>query len=92
MIFQHFNLISGSTIAENVAFSLYANNIPSQRIRSKMSERTLRDRTSSEKADAYSANLSEDETASCIALANNPDIVAVLKQPPHWILRIQKKS
>ena len=28
MIFQHFNLISGSTIAENVAFALHANHYP----------------------------------------------------------------
>ena len=36
MIFQHFNLISGSTIAENVAFSLYANNYPKDKIKDRV--------------------------------------------------------
>ena len=65
MIFQHFNLISGSTIAENVAFSLYANNYPKDKIKElRLQEhwRTIQ--------------------ISCYAM----------KQPLHWILRIQKKS
>ena len=68
MIFQHFNLISGSTIAENVAFSLYANNYPKDKIKDRVKE-LLEIVHLPEKADCYA-----------------------MKQPPHWILRIQKKS
>ena len=38
MIFQHFNLISGSTIAENIAFSLYANDYPKNKIKDRERE------------------------------------------------------
>ena len=78
MIFQHFNLISGSTIAENVAFSLYANNYPKDKIKDRV-ERTLRDRTSSRKSRCISSKLKwRTETKSlrfARALANNPDIL-----------------
>ena len=57
MIFQHFNLISGSTIAENVAFSLYANNYPKDKIKDRVKE-LLEIVHLPEKADAYPANLS----------------------------------
>ena len=57
MIFQHFNLISGSTIAENVAFSLYANNYPKDKIKDRVKE-LLEIVHLQEKADAYPANLS----------------------------------
>ena len=55
MIFQHFNLISGSTIAENVAFSLYANNYPKDKIKDRVKE-LLEIVHLPEKADAYPAN------------------------------------
>ena len=65
MIFQHFNLISGSTIAENVAFSLYANNYPKDKIKDRVKE-LLEIVHLPEKADAYPANLSgRTETKSC---------------------------
>ena len=54
MIFQHFNLISGSTIAENVAFSLYANNYPKDKIKDRVKE-LLEIVHLPEKADAYPA-------------------------------------
>ena len=57
MIFQHFNLISGSTIAENIAFSLYANDYPKNKIKDRVKE-LLEIVHLPEKADAYPANLS----------------------------------
>ena len=77
MIFQHFNLISGSTIAENVAFSLYANNYPKDKIKDRVKE-LLEIVHLPEKADAYPANLSggqKQRVAIARALANNPDIL-----------------
>ena len=77
MIFQHFNLISGSTIAENVAFSLYANNYPKDKIKDRAKE-LLEIVHLPEKADAYPANLSggqKQRVAIARALANNPDIL-----------------
>lgn len=77
MIFQHFNLISGSTIAENVAFSLYANNYPKDKIKERVRE-LLELVHLPEKADAYPANLSggqKQRVAIARALANNPEIL-----------------
>lgn len=77
MIFQHFNLISGSTIAENVAFSLYANNYPKDKIPGRVKE-LLELVHLPEKADAYPANLSggqKQRVAIARALANNPEIL-----------------
>ena len=77
MIFQHFNLISGSTIAENVAFSLYANNYPKDKSIDRVKE-LLEIVHLPEKADAYPANLSggqKQRVAIARALANNPDIL-----------------
>ena len=96
MIFQHFNLISGSTIAENVAFSLYANNYPKDKIK-RQSERTLRDRTSSRKKQMHiQQNLSggqKTKSCDCKSIGEQSRISCyAMKQPPHWILRIQKKS
>ncbi len=77
MIFQHFNLISGSTIAENVAFSLYANKYPKDKIPERVKE--LLDLVHlPEKADAYPANLSggqKQRVAIARALANHPEIL-----------------
>ncbi|OLR60224.1 methionine ABC transporter ATP-binding protein [Anaerostipes sp. 494a] len=77
MIFQHFNLISGSTIAENVAFSLYANNYPKDKIPERVKE-LLEMVHLPEKANAYPANLSggqKQRVAIARALANNPEIL-----------------
>ena len=89
MIFQHFNLISGSTIAENVAFSLYANNYPKDKIKDRVKE-LLEIVHLPEKADAYPANLSggqKQRVAIARALANIQISCYAMKQPPHWILR-----
>lgn len=77
MIFQHFNLISGSTIAENIAFSLYANDYPKNKIKDRVKE-LLEIVHLPEKADVYPANLSggqKQRVAIARALANNPDIL-----------------
>ena len=77
MIFQHFNLISGSTIAENVAFSLYANNYPKDKIKDRVKE-LLEIVHLPEKADAYPANLSggqKQRVAIAGILAMSPSII-----------------
>lgn len=77
MIFQHFNLISGSTIAENIAFALYANNYPKDKIPERVRE-LLEIVHLPEKADAYPDNLSggqKQRVAIARALANNPEIL-----------------
>ncbi|MDO4170088.1 MAG: ATP-binding cassette domain-containing protein [Lachnospiraceae bacterium] len=77
MIFQHFNLISGSTIAENIAFALYANNYPKDKIPERVRE-LLEIVHLPEKAAAYPANLSggqKQRVAIARALANNPEIL-----------------
>lgn len=77
MIFQHFNLISGSTIAENVAFALQANNYPKDKIPGRVKE-LLEMVHLPEKANAYPANLSggqKQRVAIARALANQPEIL-----------------
>ena len=100
MIFQHFNLISGSTIAENVAFSLYANNYPKDKIKDRVKE-LLEIVHLPEKADAYPANLSggqKQRVAIARALANNPKVLlcdeatsALDPQTTQSILQLIKK-
>ena len=77
MIFQHFNLISGSTIAENVAFALHANHYPKEKIQGRVKE-LLEMVHLPEKADSYPANLSggqKQRVAIARALANDPKIL-----------------
>ena len=75
--FNRKQLRKTSTIAENVAFSLYANNYPKDKIKDRVKE-LLEIVHLPEKADAYPANLSggqKQRVAIARALANNPDIL-----------------
>ncbi|MGI6499517.1 MAG: methionine ABC transporter ATP-binding protein [Anaerostipes sp.] len=77
MIFQHFNLISGATIAGNIAFALEANHYPKSKIQKRVQE-LLELVHLPEKADAYPANLSggqKQRVAIARALANDPKIL-----------------
>ena len=89
MIFQHFNLISGSTIAENVAFSLYANQYPKDKIPARVKE-LLEMVHLPEKAEAYPAARSRG-----LPLPERWPIIreffSVMRQHPLWILRTRKK-
>ena len=77
MIFQHFNLISGATVFENVAFALTANGYPKEKQRARVEE-LLKMVGLSEKIDAYPASLSggqKQRVAIARALANTPKIL-----------------
>ena len=77
MIFQHFNLISGATVFENVAFALTANGYPKEKQRARVEE-LLKMVGLSEKIDVYPASLSggqKQRVAIARALANTPKIL-----------------
>ncbi|AHV96829.1 metal ion ABC transporter ATPase [Paenibacillus sabinae T27] len=77
MIFQHFNLISGATVYDNIAFALKANNCPEPKIRERVLE-LLTQVNLADKEQVYPANLSggqKQRVAIARALANDPEIL-----------------
>lgn len=77
MIFQHFNLISGATVFDNIAFALKANRCREASIPGKVRE-LLEQVGLTDKAAVYPANLSggqKQRVAIARALANDPEIL-----------------
>ncbi len=77
MIFQHFNLISGKTIYENIEFVLKADNYPKDKRKERIEE-LLELVNLSDKRDSYPASLSggqKQRAGIARALANNPEIL-----------------
>ncbi len=77
MIFQHFHLISGATVCENVAFALTAGGYPKEKQRARVEE-LLQMVGLSDKIDVYPQSLSggqKQRVAIARALANTPDIL-----------------
>ncbi|WP_058303569.1 methionine ABC transporter ATP-binding protein [Gorillibacterium timonense] len=77
MIFQHFNLISGATVYDNIAFALKANCCPEAAIAGKV-HALLEQVNLTDKAQVYPASLSggqKQRVAIARALANDPEIL-----------------
>ena len=77
MIFQQFNLLSGRTVAQNVAMSLQYSGIPRAQIREKV-DKLLEYVELSDKADAWPSQLSggqKQRVAIARALANDPKVL-----------------
>jgi len=77
MIFQHFNLISGSSVAKNIEFNLRASGYDTEKIQGRVTE-LLSLVGLSDRSHAYPSQLSggqKQRVAIARALANNPEIL-----------------